>query len=69
MRFIRLGEDTVVNADRVICLKALQEGEGKAYAVGITYDTGQFIIINAADPLAVIKSYLESLSAEPTGTI
>lgn len=69
MRFINLGENTVVNADRVLCLKALQQPDGTAYAVGITYDTGQFIMIEDAEPLAVIKNYLESLSAEPTGTI
>ena len=69
MRFIHVGENTIVDADRVICLKALNHPDGKAYAVGISYDTGQFMVIDEADPVAVIESYLESLSAEPVGTI
>jgi hypothetical protein len=69
MRFIRLGESTVVNADRVICVKTLKQPDGKAYAIGITYDTGQTLILEDSDPVAVVGNYLESLSAEPTATI
>ncbi len=62
MRFTKLG-DSVVNPDRVLCIQ-IGGGEGHEDKLAVTYDTGQVVFIPDKEPMATLKSYLESLSPE-----
>jgi hypothetical protein len=62
MSFRKLG-DAVVNSDRVLCIQTLRHPGDKEYAIGVTYDTGQMVVIEDAKPSETISRYLDSPSA------
>ena len=63
MSFKKLG-NAVVNSDRVLCIQTLQHPGDKAYAIGVTYDTGQTVVIEDTEPSEAISRYLDSPPVE-----
>jgi hypothetical protein len=68
MRFLRL-DNVVINSDRVLAAEVLSRPSGEPYAIGLTYDTGQSLIIETAEPKIMLSNYFESVSASPTDTM